>query len=160
MPLIARIRAAGTSRRTAGSHRCSSGPISSKGESLRLITGHGLDTATRGVIAGFLPAATPHGVLFQVWYELGIVGACTSAVLVARAFIAAGRTPGAIAPFLLAGLVCGLTLAISGLSTAQLWWVTLLSVVAIAFAAVAKGQYRTVRPAAHVVNDAPPQQAI
>jgi hypothetical protein len=37
---------------------------------------------------------------------------------------------------------------------AQVW------VVAIAFAAVAKGQYRTVRPAAHVVNDAPPQQVV
>jgi hypothetical protein len=33
-------------------------------------------------------------------------------------------------------------------------------VVAIAFDAVAKGQYRTVRPAMHVVNDVPPQQAI
>jgi hypothetical protein len=131
-----------------------------RGEGLRLITGHGLDTATRGVVAGFLPAATPHGILFQVWYELGIVGACTSAALVARAFIAAGRTPGTIAPFLLAGLVCGLIIAIAGLSTAQLWWVTQVSVVAIAFAAVAKGQYRTMRPAAHVVNDAPQQRAI
>jgi hypothetical protein len=131
-----------------------------KGEGLRLVTGHGLDAATHGVSSGFLPAATPHGILFQVWYELGIVGACTSAALVARAFIAAGRTPGAIAPFLLAGLVCGLTIAISGLSTAQLWWVTEVTVVAIAFAAVAKGQYRTIRPAAHVVSDAPQQRAI
>lgn len=131
-----------------------------RGEGLRLITGHGLDTATRGVAAGFLPAGTPHGILFQVWYELGIVGACTWAALVARAFTAAGRTSGAIAPFLLAGLVCGLVIAISGLSTAQSWWVTEVWVVAIAFAAVAKGQYRTVRPAAHVVNDAPQQQAV
>jgi hypothetical protein len=123
-----------------------------KGEGLRLITGHGLDAATRGVRAGFLPTATPTSILFQVWFELGIVGACTSAALVARAFIAAGRTPSTIAPFLLSGLVCGLTIAISGLSTEQLWWVTQLSVVAIAFAAVAKGQYRTVRPAVHVVS--------
>lgn len=130
------------------------------GEGLRLITGHGLDTATRGIIAGFLPAATPRSILFQVWYELGIVGACTSAALVGWAFVACGRTPGTIAPFLLAGLVCVLTIAFSGLSTAQLWWVTQVSVVAIAFAAVAKGQYRTVRPAMHVVNDAPPQRAI
>ena len=42
-----------------------------RGEGLRLITGHGLDMATRGVTAGFLPAGTPHGILFQVWYELG-----------------------------------------------------------------------------------------
>ncbi|HWG03757.1 MAG TPA: hypothetical protein VG271_01965 [Beijerinckiaceae bacterium] len=123
-----------------------------KGEGLRLITGHGLDTMTRGVIAGFLPAATPTSVLFQIWYELGIVGACTSAALVARAFLAAGRTSSAIAPFLLAGLVCVLTIAISGLSTAQLWWVTQLAVVAIAFAVVAKGQYRTVRPAVRVIS--------
>jgi hypothetical protein len=123
-----------------------------KHEGLRLITGHGLDTATRGVIAGFLPAATPTSVLFQIWYEFGIVGACTSAALVARAFLAAGRTSSTIAPFLLAGLVCVLTIAISGLSTAQLWWVTQLAVVAIAFAVVAKGQYRTVRPAVRVIN--------
>jgi hypothetical protein len=131
-----------------------------RGEGLRLVTGHGIDMATRGVAAGFLPAGTPHGILFQVWYELGVVGACTWAVLVARAFLAAGRTPGAIAPFLLAGLVCGLALAISGLSTAQSWWVAQVAVVAIAFAAVAKGQYRTVRPVAHVVSGAPPPPAV
>ena len=131
-----------------------------RGEGLRLITGHGIDAATRGTIAGFLPAATPTSILFQVWYELGIVGAFTAAALVVRAFIAAGRTPGTIAPFLLAGLVCGLTITIAGLSPAQLWWVSQLCVVAIAFAVVAKGQYRTVRPAAQLVNDAPPPQAI
>lgn len=131
-----------------------------RGEGLRLITGHGLGTVTRSVITGGLPAGTPQGILFHVWYELGIVGAWTAAVLVARTFLAAGRMRGTIPPFLLAGLVCGLIMAISGLSTAHLWWVTQLSVVAIAFAVVAKGQYRTVRPAAHVVTDAPRQQAV
>ncbi len=116
-------------------------------DGIRLFTGHGLDTATRGVISGMLPANTPHSILFEIWYELGIIGALVTAWLVRAAFNAAERFthPGA-ATFVIAGLTCDLSIAISGLSTAQLWFVTTLAMTAIAFTAVGKGQYRVTRP--------------
>ena len=44
-----------------------------------------------------------------------------------------------------AALACALTIAIAGLSVAQLWWVTLLSVVGISFAIVLRGHHRDQR---------------
>jgi O-antigen ligase len=64
----------------------------------RIFTGHGLDTATRGIAYGYLPARTPHSLLFEVWYELGIVGAALAALFTYRIFMALGRAPRAIAP--------------------------------------------------------------
>ena len=115
-------------------------------EGIRLLTGHGLDMTTRGVTYQYLPAHTPRSLLFEVWYDLGAVGAIASGVVAARAFLAAARATQPLGPFLTASLVSGLVVAISGLSTAQLWWITLLAVVGIAFGLVVRGQYRTQRP--------------
>ena len=52
-------------------------------EPVRLITGHGFETALRSRLVGYLPAATPNTLLFQIWYELGIIGAWASAVALA-----------------------------------------------------------------------------
>ncbi|HEX4768428.1 MAG TPA: peptide ABC transporter permease [Lichenihabitans sp.] len=126
------------------------------GEPLRLVTGHGLDMATRAIQVGFLPAATPGSLLFEVWYELGVVGAVASAVLVGGAMMAAGRSSPTVAPFLLAEIVTGLVILVWGLESSQLWWITLVSVVAVAFANVIHGQYRTARPSAQFVRLADP----
>src|SRR5437660_977051 len=75
----------------------------------RILTGHGLDTATRGIAYAYLPARTPHSLLFELWYELGIVGAVLAAIFTYRTFMALGRAPRAIAPYLLAALTAGLT---------------------------------------------------
>ena len=115
------------------------------GEGLRLITGHGFDTTARAVAAGYLPGATPRGILFEIWYELGVLGAAGLAVLAWFAFRSAGKAAPAIAPFLLAALTGAVTLSIAGLSIAQLWWVTLLAVAAISFATVMRGHHREVR---------------
>ncbi|MFN3674247.1 MAG: peptide ABC transporter permease, partial [Bosea sp. (in: a-proteobacteria)] len=45
---------------------------------VKLFTGHGLDTVLRGRITGMLPNTTPTTLLFETWYELGIVGAATA----------------------------------------------------------------------------------
>ncbi|MDB5649216.1 MAG: conserved rane protein of unknown function [Hyphomicrobiales bacterium] len=126
-------------------------------EGVRLVTGHGFDTALRSVGISYLPAATPRSALFEIWYEFGIVGALAAALLVFLAFRAAGAASRSAAPFLLSTLVCGFTIALSGLVTAQLWWFTLLTVVGVQFAIVVKGQYRTVRPAAQVFSAGSPQ---
>jgi hypothetical protein len=119
----------------------------------RLFTGHGLDTAIRGISMGYLPPQTPRGILFECWYELGIVGAIATAVVAAFAFWLAGASHPGVAPFLLAGLVSTLTIAIWSENSAQIWWVSLLGAVSIVFVCVLRGQYRTSRPAATMVYE-------
>ncbi len=120
----------------------------------RLITGHGLDLATRGAVVGFLPPEIPRSLAFEIWYDLGLVGAVAAGMVALSGCILAGRTSVAVAPFLLAEIVSGLTFALWGIDTTELWWVTTLSVGALAFAVVIRGQYRTDRPHAHLVAEA------
>ncbi len=117
----------------------------------RVLTGHGLDLAARGAVVGFLPPEIPRSLAFEIWYDLGLVGAVAAAAAAYGGFVAAGRTSEAVAPFLLAEIVSGLTFALWGLDTTELWWVTTLSVGALAFAVVIRGQYRTERPHAQMV---------
>ena len=117
-----------------------------RGDGWRLLTGHGLDSATRGISGHYLAENTPLGILFEIWYELGALGALASAWLVAQAFLVCGRLHAGLAPFALAGLVSLLTIAMLGQSTAQLWWVTVLGIVLVAFAHVARGQHLDRRP--------------
>ncbi len=117
----------------------------------RLVTGHGLDLAARGAVLGYLPPEIPRSLAFEIWYDLGVVGAVAAALVAFGGFASAGRTSAAVAPFLLAEIVSGLTFALWGLDTTELWWVTTLSVGSLAFAVVIRGQYRTERPQARVV---------
>ena len=115
-------------------------------EGVRLLTGHGIDAASRSVAGGFLPATAPRTILFELWYDYGVVGACGAAALLALAFLRSASAPQPVAAFLVSALACGLTIAVSGLASAQLWWATLISLVALSFSAARKGQYRTQRP--------------
>ncbi|MGB6324748.1 MAG: hypothetical protein WBG11_02950 [Methylocella sp.] len=112
----------------------------------RLITGHGLDFVHRGLSLGYLPEGTPRSLLLVLWFDFGLVGAAGFTVLVVQAFRTAGRLPVKTAPALLAGLVSILTIAILGIATSQIWWVTLLDCAAIAFALLVKGVDRAQRP--------------
>jgi hypothetical protein len=105
----------------------------------RLITGHGYDFVHRGVNFGYLPAGTPASLLFVLWYDFGLVGAASFALLVVQLFTAAGRIPASAAPAVLAGLAAVLTIAILGIATSQIWWLTLIACDAIAFALLIKG---------------------
>jgi len=69
-------------------------------------------------------------------------------VLAAAVFIAAGRAPIHIAPALLAGLVAGLVVAVWGVETTQIWWISLSGLDAIAFALISKGLPLAHRPSA------------
>jgi hypothetical protein len=118
----------------------------------RLITGHGLVMAAGGISMGYLPADCPTSLVFEIWYDLGIVGAWAFAALILFAFSAAARTPPNVAPAFLAGLVAGLTIAVFGLATEQIWWVTLIAVDALAFACLVKGSHRGKRLRAQMVE--------
>ena len=115
------------------------------GDGWRLLTGHGVDTVTRGLARGLLPADVPGGILFEVWFELGLVGAAALAALAALAFASAGRLGPRLAPFLLAGLACGMAMAMVNLATAQLWWINMLGIAGIGFTHVLRGQYLAAR---------------
>lgn len=119
-------------------------------EPLRLATGHGFDLVTRAVMSGFLPADTPRSLVFEIWYELGLVGAVSAALLFYGALSAAGRAAPSLAPFLLAEITTGTVISFWGMDLTQLWWVTMLGVAAVAFATVIRGQYRTDRPLARL----------
>lgn len=114
----------------------------------KLVTGFGFNTLHRAFATGILPQTAPSNLLFEIWFELGVLGAAASATLVFTAFRAAGRAEAHGAPFLLAGLTCVLVIAIWGLATLQLWWITLLGAMAISFGCVLKGLQREERPAA------------
>lgn len=118
----------------------------------RLITGHGIDTIARSMGIQYLPAETPRTMIFEIWYEYGIVGAWSIALLIFLCCRGAAHLPAPISAFLLGGLVCGTTIVLCGLVTTQLWWLTLLAVVGVQFALVAKGQYRSVRPKAKAIS--------
>lgn len=123
----------------------------------RLLTGYGYTTMSRALATGFLPAAAPASVLFELWFELGIIGAAAAASVVALAFIAAGRIEANAAPFVLAGITCALVISIWGLATLQLWWINLLGAMAISFGCVLKGQTREQRPSAGIIRDGRPE---
>lgn len=117
-------------------------------EPLRLLTGHGLDSAARPPAVGGLPASMPRTALFDIWHELGLVGATAVALLLWGAFRVARRAPAASAPALVGGLTCGLILGSTGGASTQLAWLTGVAVAAVAFTAMANGLYNTSRPAA------------
>ncbi len=121
---------------------------------VRLITGHGLDLARFGAALGFLPAHTPRSILFEVWYDLGMIGAIAFAAVFALGLLAAAKAAPFVAPALLAGLVVTLSIALFGVATAELWFITLGSLQAIAFGLLARSS-RGDRPAAATLGSLP-----
>jgi hypothetical protein len=117
-------------------------------EPLRLLTGHGIDTSIRIVETSHAPAPIPRVTLFEIWYELGVIGALFGAALAWLGFRAVGATGAKIAPYLVAAFACDLTLAFLSEDFSQMSWVTLLAVSAISAGAAAHSQYRTKRPSA------------
>ncbi len=114
----------------------------------RLVTGHGVDTVVRGLDAGLLPTMTPRVALFEIWYELGIIGALAAAAGVWFAFRAIGHAAPRLAPYLAATFATDLTLGFLSEGFAQMTWITLLAIGGIALGAAARSQYRTTRPSA------------
>ena len=117
-------------------------------EAPRLVTGHGVDTVVQGVEAGLLPGATPRVALFEIWYELGILGALAAALAVWFGFRAIGGAGPRFSPYLAATFAVALTFAVLSEGLAAMTWITLLAISAISLGAAAHSQYRTTRPSA------------
>lgn len=114
----------------------------------RALIGHGYGAAIFGFLRGYLDLNTPRSLVFQLWFDLGALGAAAFAAFAWRAFVVVGGYRPALAPFLLAGLTTGLVICVIGPAAEQLWWFTLAGLDALAFALVTRGQFRKRRPLA------------
>lgn len=127
----------------------------------RTLLGHGFGAATWGVLGGYLPATTPRSLVFQIWFDLGVVGAAALALVLVRASLEVGAARPALAPFLLGGLGAGFVICLLGPAAEQLWWLTLAGLDAIAFALVMRGQFRKRRPVLPIgAGEAPVEDAV
>lgn len=115
-------------------------------DGMRTLLGHGFGAATWGVLGGYLTPATPRSLIFQIWFDLGAVGAGALALALARASLEVGQARPALAPFLLGGIWAGFMICLLGPAAEQLWWLTLAGLDAIAFTLVMRGQFRKRRP--------------
>ena len=117
-------------------------------DKLRLVTGHGFETVSRGVRAQILPAHTPNALAFMVWYELGVVGAVLAAVGVWFAFRYLDRAPPRLAPFMAASISAIVALCFLNVDFVDMTTVTLIAVAVISTDVARRSQYRTKRPSA------------
>jgi hypothetical protein len=117
-------------------------------EPLRLLTGHGLETALRGRFFGLMPPSAPSTLLFEIWYELGLVGAVAGSVLLYQVVVGAKSHRATVAPGIMAAFACTYALGCLGIGTTQVWWFTALVVLVLIFVAIERGQFRTKRPKA------------
>ncbi|MFY9627489.1 MAG: hypothetical protein WAK03_04960 [Methylocystis sp.] len=112
----------------------------------RTLIGHGFGSALYGLFGGYLDPRTPRSLVFQIWFDLGVLGAAAFAATAAKAFSRIGLLRPALAPFLLAGLGAGLVICLLGPAAEQLWAFTLAGLDAIAYVLVIRGQFRKKRP--------------
>lgn len=118
------------------------------------VIGRGLDTLLAARLDSTVSPDTPNGLPFELWFELGAVGAVFAGLtlyFMVRGFEELARGPagsGLLVPGLLATVTSALVLSCLGVGVAFPWWVTTLAVTVIAFAAIARGQFRTSRPKA------------
>lgn len=117
-------------------------------DGLRLITGHGFETMTHGVQVHALPPQTPMVALFEVWYELGVVGAWTVAAIAFFAFQAVAKLPPRISPYMSATLATVLTLGVTAANFDDWEWLFILGLALIACDVAARSDYQTRRPSA------------
>jgi hypothetical protein len=115
---------------------------------VRLLTGHGFDTLQRARSAGLVGSEAPLGLLPELWYDLGALGAVGLAAAVFLAMRQLARAPTPIAAASLAVVSAILLFLIIDSTATQQWWLSITVVAAITMTAVHHGQYRTRRPRA------------
>ena len=115
-------------------------------EPLRLMTGHGFDVTARAKAAGLIEPTAPRGLLFELWYDLGLLGVVGVAIVLLMIIRASSKSAPVLAPGILATLICAFSLTVLGQVALQSWWVTLIGLVVIMWFAIEQGQYHTIRP--------------
>ena len=110
------------------------------------MSGHGFETVVRGVRYGVLPPQTPHTLLFEIWYEQGLVGALIASAGAWFGFRAIGAASPRLAPYLAAAFACNLTFAVLSEDLTDMTWFTVLAIAIMVADIAARSQYRTTRP--------------
>jgi hypothetical protein len=122
---------------------------------LRMLTGRGMESAAFDRLAGGIGLDAPRSMLFEMWYELGLLGVLALASFVGMGVLAAGRLALPVAASALGAITCAFILGCLGSGTVQTWWMTTLCLAAVAFAGVQNGQYRSERPRATLFGGGP-----
>ncbi|GGC79131.1 peptide ABC transporter permease [Chelatococcus reniformis] len=119
---------------------------------LRLITGHGLDTSLRARFIGLLPPDAPQTLPFEIWYELGLIGALAAAAALFFALSSSAALNKVLIPGVLAGYGSAFAIACLGTANAQAWWLSVIGAVVLTFVAIERGQFRTHRPGVQLLR--------
>ena len=123
-------------------------------EPVRLVTGHGFETALRARFVNLLPMNAPTTLLFELWYELGIVGALAAAFALHAAIRRSGLQAPVLVPGVMAAFAAAFTVACIGVGLTVIWWLTSLALTVLVFVAVERGQFRTRRPKLRLLRPA------
>ena len=115
---------------------------------LRLITGRGFDAANAARAVLLIPPEAHVGLILDIWFDLGLLGAIALAGLLYFSFASASRFGLELAPSAMAALASATTFAIFERGAIQTWWLNGMAVFTIILMSVVRGQYRTVRPRA------------
>ncbi|RYY15118.1 MAG: peptide ABC transporter permease, partial [Alphaproteobacteria bacterium] len=92
--------------------------------------------------------------LFELWYELGLVGAFAAAFALHAAIRRAGREASVLVPGAMAAFASAFLIACIGVGMTVMWWLTTLALAVLVFVAVERGQFRTRRPKASLLPSA------
>lgn len=117
-------------------------------DGVRLLTGHGFNYVASGYVHGYLGAETPKSLLFEIWTDLGALGALASAALLISAYRLAAAQTANTAPYWIGALTFVATLGVLGGATLQLWWITALALGLVALILATRGDFQTERPTA------------
>ncbi|MCW2274042.1 hypothetical protein GJ654_06360 [Rhodoblastus acidophilus] len=117
-------------------------------DGVRLVTGHGFNYVASGYVHGYLGAETPKSLLFEIWTDLGALGALSSAAVLFCAFRLAAVQTANTAPYWIGALTFVATLGVLGGATLQLWWITALALALVALILATRGDFQTERPTA------------
>ncbi len=111
-----------------------------------VLIGHGIDAAAQSAGRGLLPNVAASGILFQLWFDLGLLGALFGTILIGLGVRAAARADARLAPFMVAGIASALTIAIAHFTLSQIWWVNMVGIAGVAVAHNLRGRYLEERP--------------
>ena len=111
-----------------------------------LLIGHGIDAAAQSAKLGLLPSAAANGILFQLWFDLGLLGALFGAIMIGLGVRATARADARLAPFMVAGIASALTIAVAHFTLSQIWWVNVVGIAGVAIAHNLRGGYLEERP--------------
>jgi hypothetical protein len=117
-------------------------------DGIRLLTGHGFNYVASGYFHGYLGSETPKTSLFEIWTDLGALGALAGVGLSYWAYRLAASQTARVAPFWVGALTFVTAFGVFGGGTLQLWWITALAVALVALILATRGDFQTARPTA------------